>query len=69
MLKVSQRVGRRFHVALVLAHETDHRIGAIRELRWPDIDFEDKAIRWRAEHEKTGYEHITPLTAEALVPL
>jgi len=66
LLKVSRQVGWRFHVALVLAHETGHRIGAIRKLRWPDIDFEDKTIRWRAEHEKTGYEHITPLTAEAL---
>ncbi|MCY3942332.1 MAG: tyrosine-type recombinase/integrase [Gemmatimonadetes bacterium] len=47
-------------------HLSGHRIGAIRKLRWPDIDFEDKTIRWRAEHEKTGYEHTTPLTAEAL---
>ena len=23
-------------------------------------------MRWRAEHEKTGYEHTTPVTAEAL---
>ena len=69
MLKVSRQVGWRFHVALVLAHETGHRIGAIRELRWPDIDFEDRTIRWRAEHEKTGYEHFTPLTDEALAAL
>ncbi len=69
LLKVSRQVGWRFHVALVLAHETGHRIGAIRELRWPDIDFEEKTIRWRAEHEKTGYEHVTPLTAEALSAL
>ena len=31
---VSGRIGWRFHVALVLAHETGHRIGAIRKLRW-----------------------------------
>ena len=30
LLKVSHRVDWRFHVALVLAHETGHRIGAIR---------------------------------------
>ena len=66
LLKVSRHVRWRFHVALVLAHVTGHWIGAIRELRWPDIDFEDKTIRWRAEHEKTGYGHTTPLTAEAL---
>ena len=26
-------------------------------------------MRWRAEHEKTGYEHCTPVTAEALAAL
>ncbi len=69
LLKVSRRTGWRFHVALVLAHETGHRIGAIRKLRWADIDIEGKAIRWRAEHEKTGYEHTTPLTDEAIAAL
>ena len=65
LLGVSRQVGWRFHVALVLAHETGHRIGAIRQLRWSDIDREGEMVRWRAEHEKTGYEHSTPVTAEA----
>ncbi len=69
LLKVSRRVGWRFHVALVLAHETGHRIGAIRKLQWSDIDIEGRTIRWRAEHEKTGYEHTTPLTDEAIAAL
>ena len=69
MLRVSHRVDWRFHVALVLAHETGHRIGAIRHLRWSDIDFEDRTILWRAEHEKSGYEHVTPVTAEAIAAL
>ena len=69
LLGVSRRVGWLFHVALVLAHETGHRIGAIRKLRWPDIDFERREVRWRAEHEKTGYEHRTPLTDEAVAAL
>ncbi len=69
LLKVSHRVDWRFHVALVLAHETGHRIGAIRKLRWSDIDIEGRTIRWRAEHEKTGYEHTTPLTDEAITAL
>ena len=69
LLGVSREVDWRFHVALVLAHETGHRIGAIRHLRWPDIDLETRAIRWRAEHEKTGYEHRTPMTAEAVAVL
>ncbi len=69
LLKVSRRVDWRFHVALVLAHETGHRIGAIRKLTWSDIDIEERTIRWRAEHEKTGYEHTTPLTDEAIAAL
>ncbi|MDE0475322.1 MAG: site-specific integrase, partial [Gammaproteobacteria bacterium] len=69
LLRVSRQVNWRFHVALVLAHETGHRIGAICKLRWPDIDFDDRTIRWRAEHEKTGYEHTTPVTDEALAAL
>jgi len=66
LLKVSRRVDWRFHVALVLAHETGHRIGAIRQLRWSDIDIDGRTIRWRAEHEKTGYEHRTPVTDEVI---
>ena len=69
LLRVSLEVDWRFHVALVLAHETGHRIGAIRQLRWSDIDFDGGAIRWRAEHEKTGYGHLTPATAEAIAVL
>ena len=69
LLEVSRQIGWRFRLALVLAHETGHRIGAIRKLRWSDVDFERGTIRWRAEHEKTGYEHRTPLTAEALAAL
>ena len=69
LLKVSRKVDWRFHVALVLAHETGHRIGAIRKLKWSDIDFEGEAVRWRAKHEKTGYEHVTPVTDEALAAL
>ena len=66
LLGVSRQVDWRFHAALVLAHETGHRIGAIRNLRWADIDLEGEAVRWRAEYEKTGYEHRTPLTPEAI---
>ncbi len=69
LLRASEAMDWRFRVALVLAHETGHRIGAIRQLRWSDIDLEARIIRWRAENEKTGYEHRTPLTAEALAAL
>ena len=69
LLGVSRQVDWRFHVALVLAHETGHRIGAIRKLRWPDIDLNNGVVRWRAEHEKTGFEHRTPVSAEAISAL
>ena len=69
LLGVSRRVDWRFHVALVLAHETGHRIGAIRQLLWSDIDLDGGVVRWRAEHEKTGYEHRTPVTVEAMAVL
>ena len=69
LLQVSREVDWRFHVALVLAHETGHRIGAIRQLRWSDVDLEGRVVRWRAEHEKSGYEHRTPVTAEAIAGL
>ncbi len=59
----------RFALALVLAHETGHRIGAIRMLRWSDIDLEHQTVRWRAENDKIGFEHVTPLTPEAVAAL
>lgn len=65
LLEVSMEIDWRFHVALVLAHETGHRIGAIRQLRWSDIDLEEELIRWRAETEKTGHGHVTPMTEAA----
>jgi len=69
LLRVSAEVDWRFRVALVLAHETGHRIGAIRQLKWSDVDMGAGVIRWRAEHEKTGFEHRTPVTDEALAAL
>ena len=69
LLGVAVEVDWRFRVALVIAHETGHRIGAIRQLRWSDVDLEAGVIRWRGEYEKTGYEHRTPATPAALAIL
>lgn len=55
-----------FELALVLAHETGHRIGSIRLLKWSDLNLEDGRVRWRAEHDKIGFEHQTFLTKPAL---
>lgn len=48
LLEVSRDVDWRFHVALVLAHETGHRAGAVAGLRWPDLDLGAGLVRWRA---------------------
>jgi integrase len=38
-------------------------------LRWSDVDLERRVIRWRAENDKIGYGHATPLTEEAVAVL
>ena len=67
--RVAPTVDWRFEVALVLAHETGHRIGAIRQIRWPDVDLDQKLVTWRASNDKGGVEHTTPLTDEAVAAL
>lgn len=69
LLEASGGMDWRFVVALVLTHETGHRIGSIRKLRWSDIDPERGWIRWREETDKVGWEHDTPLTRDALQAL
>lgn len=54
---------------VVLAHETGHRAGSIRQLRWSDIDFANRRIHWRGEVDKIGNDHYTPATEEALSAL
>lgn len=66
---VAKEVDWRFELALVLAHETGHRIGSIRQLRWSDIDLTGAMILWRAEADKSEREHETPLTKEAVAAI
>jgi integrase len=47
---------------------TGHRGASVRQLRWDDIDLERRAVRWRADVDKIGYEHENPLHTE-LVPV
>lgn len=54
---------------VVLSHETGHRAGSIRQLRWSDVDFAGGRIHWRGEADKIGNDHSTPLTEEALACL
>jgi len=65
MLAVSGEVDWRFRVALVLAYETGHRIGAIRQLRWSDVDLDTRLLHWDAEFDKMGRDHFTPMSNEA----
>jgi integrase len=66
LCRLAPTIDRRFLLAVVLAHETGHRIGAIRQLRWSDLDLEAKTVAWRAETDKTGRAHTTPLTRAAI---
>ena len=69
LLCVARAVDPRFALALVLAHETGHRIGAVRRLRWSDVDLAARRVQWRAETDKIGFEHVTPLSAAAVAAL
>lgn len=69
MLRAARDMDWRFRVALVVVHETGHRIGSIRMPRWSDIDRDAAWIRWREESDKVGWEHRTPLSPEAKAAL
>jgi integrase len=66
---VAPQVHAQFALAVVLAHATGHRLASIRLLRWSDVDLEARRVRWRADSDKQGYEHITPLNDEAVAAL
>lgn len=65
MRRVADEVDWRFRLALILANETGHRVRAIRRLRWSDLDLRQGLVRWRGGEDKSGNEHVTPLTEEA----
>jgi integrase len=58
-----------FECLLAIAHDTGHRSRSIRHLRWSDIDFDARTIRWRAETDKIGYEHLTPASEATIAAL
>ena len=52
---------KRFELALVLIEATGGRIGAIRGLRWKDINFDSPEITFRAEFDKRGRDRVVPI--------
>jgi integrase len=56
-------------LALVLAEGTGRRLGAIRQLRWEDVDWDRATIRWRAESDKRRKEWLLPVPATLLQDL
>lgn len=69
MLEAAGQVSPLCKLALVLAHETGHRINAIRLLRWSDVDLERRVIRWRSENDKQRKEHVCPISDVLLASL
>ena len=59
----------RLELALVLAEATGRRIGAIRQLRWEDIDYDSPAITWRADADKMGVLWTIDLAAPLIAEL
>jgi integrase len=45
-----------------VAEGTGRRLSAWRNLLWEDVDFDAGTIRWRADHDKKGYEQVVPIT-------
>lgn len=66
LLEVAATISPRFELALVLVSETGHRLNSVRQLRWMDLDFERRVIRWPAQFDKMGFAHETPLVQRAI---
>ncbi len=69
LLEKAPEVDERLTLALVLCHETGHRLNSVRQLQWSDVDFDRRVITWRHETDKSGKSHETPLTEAAATAL
>src|SRR5207237_8895831 len=52
LLAVAERVSPLLPLLIKLMNWTGRRLGSVLNLRWDDFDFDNKMIRWRAEHDK-----------------
>jgi integrase len=62
LLEVADRVHPLLKLGLVVAEGTGRRISSWNNLLWDDVDFAAGTIRWRAEHDKKGYEQVVPMS-------
>lgn len=69
LLTAARSLDWRNEVLLVLAHETGHRVGAIRQLRWTDVDLRVGMVHWPEHSDKIGMPHSTALTPAAVAAL
>src|SRR5713101_4052435 len=70
LLDVADRVSPLLPLLIKLMDWTGRRLGSVLNLRWDDFDFENKTIRWRAEHDKKRKTWVVPMpekAAEALL--
>lgn len=65
LVKAAETFPWQFGCLLVLAHETGHRLSAMLNLQWRDVDISVGRVTWRRENDKIGYEHVTPMTDAA----
>src|SRR6266481_1625477 len=60
LLEVADRVSPLLPLLIKLMDWTGRRLGSVLNLRWDDFDFENKMIRWRAEHDKKRKTWVVP---------
>jgi integrase len=58
-----------FEVMLVVMYETGHRGSSVRTLKWTDVDFVEKLIRWDPSSDKIGFRHETAISDELVTLL
>jgi integrase len=69
LLTTAENMNPTFRLLLIMVHETGHRIGAVRQLRWSDVQLDEEQVTWPAETDKQGRKHTTPLSPEAVEAL
>lgn len=65
LLKVTPNVHRLLPLLIVLMDTTGRRLSSVLGIRWDDINFSDKTIRWRAELDKRRKTWLAPMPSAA----